>query len=616
MFLNRPLDEADIETGRRATFDLRHRGPDATGEWVNSQSGIFLGHRRLTVIDLTDASNQPMVIGNHVVSYNGEIYNYRDLRERLRGLGHTFSTTGDTEVLIAAWRRFGPSAVDAFEGMFALALWDGHDGWLATDRFGEKQLFYATTPDGIAVASELPTLVRMIGATATVSQEDAAAFLSLGYVAGPGTVYPTIKRAPPATILRISGGKIVEERRYWQPPFGEPGRGRIEPISEKGLDRIQNALIESVSLRLEADAPSCLYLSSGTDSSLIAAISTKSLDRNLDAITVQFSVGNTHDESADAKRIAAEFGLPHEIIENADDPASVNPAFFFNLIGQPTDDLTLASLHQMATAGARRGFKVGLSGVGGDEVVFGYNKHAFIFDHRRILNSPEWMRRWLGGIASVFAGRSSKMRTYRDMAGVRDFERYLAIKNYPAIRALRQAPGFDKWASQTFSPTHRKLEFEVPVFEFESVMTGHRLPSTDAGSMRAGMEFRTPFLSRILQETMAEFDPRGLLKFGQKSVFRRILGRYLPQHLVDLPKRGFIFPPDRFERTGTDRAPATKSLPRELVHQIWCNRSAPGWRTLATRVVMLSEFEKWVPGHLPHTAPRFASSQRVKSAAN
>ena len=495
--------------------------------------------------------------------------------------------------------------------MFAFALWDGHDGWLATDRYGEKPLFYATTPDGVALASELPTLARLIGATASLDDATTAAFLSLGYIPGPGTVYQTIKRAPPATIFRISGGQIVESRRYWQPPFGEPGRGPIKPISEKGLDRIQNALTESVGLRLEADAATCLYLSSGVDSSLIAAIAAKSMDRKLDAITVQFPAGTSPDESGDAAKIAAELRLPHEIIENLDDPATVNPDFFFNLMGQPTDDLTLASLYQMAAVGADLGFKVGLTGLGGDEIFFGYGKNSFIFEHRLLLNSPEWLRRALGRLLGSIENVSARSRTYRNVVGVRDFERYLAIKNHPAIGAIRRLKGFESWASQKFAASTQPIEIEIPQFELEGVMTDHRLPSTDAGSMRASMEFRTPFLSRILQETIADFDPRALFRFGQKSVLRRLLKRFLPAELVDLPKRGFIFPADRFHWINSDDAPKPKSLSGNLVDEIWGYRTKPGWKNLATRVVMLSEFETWRPGSFPLLAQNSGVSSKT-----
>ena len=214
----------------------------------------------------------------------------------------------------------------------------------------------------------------------------------------------------------------------------------------------------------------------------------------------------------------------------------------------------------------------------------------------------------------IFAGGKSILGNWNP--DLRDFERYIAVKNFPTIRALREVPGFDRWASRNFAPTRRRLEFEVPVFEFEGVMTGHRLPSTDAGSMRASMGFRTPFLSRAMQETIAEFDPLALMKFGQKSVFRRLLKRYLPDQMVDLPKRGFVFPSDRFEWVGRDRAPPTKLVPRELVEQIWRNRSKPGWRALATRIAMLSEFENWVPGRLPQNPGQTKPAEPAASAAS
>jgi len=293
----------------------------------------------------------------------------------------------------------------------------------------------------------------------------------------------------------------------------------------------------------------------------------------------------------------------------------VNPGFFFDRIGQPTDDLSLASLHQMASGGRARGCKVGLTGLGGGELFFGYNKHAFIFDNRQILNSPEWIRGLIGQLVGTVAGASSKFNTYRNLAQVKNCERYLAIKNYPAIGALRRIPGFQDWALKTFAPTGRGLEMEVPILEFDGVLAGHRLPSTDAGSMRVGMEFRAPFLSRRLQETIAELDPRALLRFGQKSVLRRLLKRFLPDHLVDTPKRGFVFPPDRFKWMRSDHPPSVRHLPPDLVESIWRNRKQQGWKALATRALMLSEFEKWAPGDFAADSAHESLTNRIATAA-
>src|SRR5215213_4628822 len=154
-FLRRPLTDKDIALCRAGTAALRHRGPDHGGEWMDRAAGVFLGHRRLSIIDLTPSANQPMHRDGAVLSYNGEIYNYREVRDRLVAKGTRFVSQSDTEVLLAAWAANGARALDDLDGMFAFALWDGESGWLAVDRFGEKPLFYANTVDGTYVSSEL-----------------------------------------------------------------------------------------------------------------------------------------------------------------------------------------------------------------------------------------------------------------------------------------------------------------------------------------------------------------------------------------------------------------------------------------------------------------------------
>ena len=595
MFLRRPLTDDDISVGRRATEEMRHRGPDAGGEWYDREAGIYLGHRRLTIIDLSDASNQPMALHDLVLTYNGEIYNYRALRERLTGLGHEFRTSGDTEVLLQAWQKFGRHSVDEFDGMFGFALWDGASGWLAVDRFAEKQIYVATVADGVMAASELPTLARAAGAIPKLSETGVTAFMALGYLPGPETAYPTIRRMPPAVTLKIDGGEVVEEFKYWHPPFGEPRRGRIKPIEKRDLDRIQQTLIESVERRLESDAPACLYLSSGTDSTLVAAIAAKELNRPLETLTVAYNRGDTHNEAHDAAIIAATLGLEHRIVENQDTRKAAGAEFLFQLLGQPCADLTLASLYQMAKAGSNAGYKVGLTGLGGDEVAFGYGKNIFFFKNRHILNAPEVLRRFVGLAIAPLTNHWGKIATFCNVVAVRDWERYLAVKNTIAMKVLRRLPGYASWASAFFASTSRQVEFDVPKFEFLGVMTDGRLPSSDAGSMRAGIEFRTPYLSPHVQAALAELDPRALLHFGQKHVLRSLLGRYLPQHLVDLPKRGFIFPADRFLDIYDSQPPRYSELDEHVMAEVWRHRYEQGWRDLAVRLCLLGEFERWSP---------------------
>jgi asparagine synthase (glutamine-hydrolysing) len=179
LFLNRPLTEADVALGRAGTVALTHRGPDGEGEWIDGERGVFLGHRRLSIIDLTEASAQPMERGGSVIAYNGEIYNFRDLRSELEGKGVDFRSSGDAEVLLQAWREWGERALDRFDGMFAFSIWDGEKAHFAVDPFGEKPLFWAETTDGVYVSSELKPLVDLLDLKPSISDELAAALHSI-----------------------------------------------------------------------------------------------------------------------------------------------------------------------------------------------------------------------------------------------------------------------------------------------------------------------------------------------------------------------------------------------------------------------------------------------------
>ena len=176
LFLNRPLTEANIALGRAGTRALAHRGPDGEGEWVGKASGVFLGHRRLAIIDPSPGSNQPLDLNGTVLSYNGEIYNFKELRKRLRQNGHSFRTTGDVEVLARAWKTWGEKALEWLDGMFAFVIWDGTQGHIVTDPFGEKPLYFAETRDGLYVSSEIAPLAHLLGMEPSMHGEALVAY--------------------------------------------------------------------------------------------------------------------------------------------------------------------------------------------------------------------------------------------------------------------------------------------------------------------------------------------------------------------------------------------------------------------------------------------------------
>ena len=350
--LNRPLTPADIERGRRGTRMLVHRGPDGDGEWSAADLGVYLGHRRLAIIDLSPENAQPMAAGNNVLTYNGEIYNFEELRVELEDRGERFATSGDTEVLLKAWTVWGETALDRFDGMFAFGLFDGQHLHLVTDPFGEKPLYWAEDDEGVYFASESQVLVDLLNLRFAPTVDETASFISLGFMPIPDTGFERLHVVPPATHLIVGASGPRSCRRYWRPPPASPGRGRVEPLTTAELDRLNETLFVSLRRRVRADVPVGLFLSGGTDSVLTAAIVTKDLGLDLQAFTVSYPDGQ--DESQAAARIADFLGLPHRLIDSREDDSwREASSVVANLLGVPSDNLTAMSVQQMS-ARARR----------------------------------------------------------------------------------------------------------------------------------------------------------------------------------------------------------------------------------------------------------------------
>ena len=590
LFLNRPLRQEDINLGRRGVRLQAHRGPDADGEWLDGPAGIYFGHTRLSIIDLSEASNQPMQRDGTVLTYNGEIYNYRHLQNDLKQRGTEFQSQGDAEVLLRAWQTYGEKALDRIDGMFAFALRDGDKNYLAVDPFGEKHLFVAETDDGIYVASELRTLVELLEPEPDTDAKLWPPFLALGYLEIPNTGFKRIKRLPPATLMRIERGRIVDEREYWQWPLGEVGRGPVAPLNDSDLDRIQDALATSLQARLISDVPLALFLSAGVDSSLIAALSSRVLGEKLDTLTVSFTDSQINDEAPRAKKIAEYLSLDHTTISSERDDTNMSPNGLMELFEQPVESLTAFSIRQISAAAATR-VKVAITGMGGDEITFGYGKHAHVFEKSNFYDQPEWARRLSGLVATPLSRIDKRFDFIAHNVGALDHERLLAIKNAPTLNWLRSLPNFNAWAKHSFPSMGRSLAADSASFEIESQMPGLRLLSFDVASMRESIELRTPFLSRALAESVAEFDPRAFMAFGQKSILRRILGRFLPSELADSPKQGFVFPQSRFLNALSDEMPRSTPFDTPLVQSAWQNRhEGRGWSRVAVRLALLSTF--------------------------
>ncbi len=589
LFLKRPLTDADIAIGRAGTAQLAHRGPDSSGEWFDTAAGVYLGHRRLAILDPQARSDQPMVHRGTVLSYNGEIYNFRTLAAQLAQQGVALETSGDVEVVLRAWCEWGETVLDRIDGMFAFALWDGRSAHLAVDAFGEKPLFVAETDDGVYVSSELGPLSRLLNLTPQIDDAGWCGYLAYGNFHAPATPFREVRRLEPAQVVSVSDGILGSPRTYWRPPRGEPGRGRVEAVPESGLTRIAEALTNALRGRLISDVPLALFLSGGIDSALVASLARQELATELTCLTVSYPRGDAVDESGRAAKIAQHLDHPHVVLESDEDPSQAGVERLLDIMQQPHDNLSALSVSHLSKMAADR-FKVCITGMGGDELTFGYGKHDQLYRARYLQTLPAWLRGAVRAACGPLARYSDRFDLARNVFLLPHHEVYLALKNYPAIGGLRRLDGFDRMARTDFAGDLPPY-LAVPPYELVHALPNDQLMVYDHASMSASLELRTPFLSRELAELMAEFDPRALLAFGQKSVLRRLLLRYLPKPLFDYPKSGFRFPHDLFLEGLGEQLPPLPGLAPSLAQDFWNRRhEGRGWTRLGVRLSSASEF--------------------------
>ena len=516
---------------------LKHRGPDANEVWFDSDKGVLLGHTRLSIIDLSNRASQPMERNGIIISFNGELYNYREIRKILEKKGHVFYSKSDTEVMLAAWCEWNEDCFSKFDGMFAVAIWDKDRLVLGSDHFGEKTLYYTKTSFGWAVCSELAALRSVFNLDVQLGSEEISSFMSLGYISAPKTAFKNTYRLLPAEIVSLYKDKPLHKKIYWKIPEFSIGSGRVQPLSEQQLDDVTDKLLVGLRRRMISDVPICLFLSAGVDSALVATLAKRELHRDIDCVTVTFDNKNTYDEASQAKEISDFLGLKlrNVIIKPDDNKSLVNS--IINHYGQPFESLTSLAISRM-TGAVSDIYKVGLTGFGGDEVFAGYGKHDFTYNYRVPLNLSDYSTSVLRKLNKLFNYRSTGISA---LMGLKRYQKYIALKNYPLYPLLENMEGFDKWVEKFYSSNNR-VELEVYVNEIANAMPNSRCISVDLGSMQSSMELRTPFLNKELVELLATYDYRSLTAFGQKNILRKLLKRYMPDHLVDRPKHGFIFP--------------------------------------------------------------------------
>ncbi|HSQ00669.1 MAG TPA: asparagine synthase (glutamine-hydrolyzing) [Candidatus Dormibacteraeota bacterium] len=530
---------------------LRHRGPDDAGEYVSGPVG--LAHRRLSIIDL-EAGHQP--IGNEngdlQIVYNGEVYNFQELRQRALTAEHRFATRTDTEVIVHLYEDLGERAVELLNGMFAFAIWDArqHRLFLARDRAGIKPLYYAEHEGWFAFASEIRPLLGLPWISREIDPRALDAFLANGYVPAPHTMFRQIRKLPAAHTLTVDADG-VHTARYWQPhrdlvPSSNP---------EELADRLLTELDRSVRLQLVSDVPLGAFLSGGLDSSIIVALMRRHSSGRLNTFSVGIAADRNRpelDESGYARLVAQHFDTDHHTFELRTEHVLPLVTESAPYLDEPISDPAVIPTFKLAEL-ARRHVTVVLTGEGADEMWGGYDvfrKAQVVARYRRL---PRWFRHSLADpILGSLRGPAAKLvqasRTPSYVARLSHFER-------EARRALYTAEGNAALASAPDADEPFALDADDP---FRSVardlMEGHLaerlLLKVDRMTMAHSLEARVPFLDNDLVDLAfgvpAHFKVRGSVR---KYLLRRAFGRHLPPIIERRPKHGFDLPCSQLLRT-------------------------------------------------------------------
>ncbi|AIT81731.1 XrtA/PEP-CTERM system amidotransferase [Novosphingobium pentaromativorans] len=551
----KPVDPARVEAMCDA---MVHRGPDGHGVWT--APGVGLGHRRLSIIDLA-GSPQPMASsdGRAMLVFNGEIYNYRELRQELRKTGAMFHTDGDSEVILAAWQRWGPECVSRLHGMFAFAIYDceARTLFLARDRLGVKPLFMAPLSDGSLVfGSELKALLAHPLLRRDVDPLAVEDYLAWGYVPDSRSMIKGVMKLPAGHSLLLQHGKsLPAPRQYWDVSFAERRKGRVEDLEAELLHLMRQA----VTSRMVADVPLGAFLSGGVDSSSVVALMAEASSQAVRTCSIGFDVAAL-DETAYASQVAERYGTDHQARQVSPDDFGMIDTLA-GMFDEPFADASALPTWRVCQL-ARESVTVALSGDGADEALAGYRRHLFQHGEDRVrallpqsVRGPvfgtlgaiypkaDWAPRPLRAKTTLLSLAGDSAEGYARAIGFTSPElreslyspEYLRLRGdyraeTPLLELMRGAParsGLDR----------------AQYADLKSWLPGDILTKVDRTSMAVSLEAREPLLDHRLIEFAASLPESMRVRSGQgKWLMKRTMRRFLPDDILYRPKQGFVTP--------------------------------------------------------------------------
>lgn len=577
----------------RMADTMHHRGPDDKGTWIDARAGIALGHRRLSIVDLSSKGHQPMhsACGRYVIVYNGEIYNFKVLRQELKTIGYTFNSNSDTEVILTAISQWGLfEAVNRFIGMFAFALWDRKEQllYLVRDRLGEKPIYYGYMKKTFLFGSELKALRAHRSFRGEINRNALALYLRYAYVPTPHCIYKEIYKLPPGTILIVKHEELRERNdispqtlhfrpvRYWSAKdvVEHGATNPFEHGEDEAVEQLNYLLHDAVKLRMVADVPLGAFLSGGVDSSTVVALMQVQSDRPVKTFSIGFNEQG-YNEAVHAKAVARHLGTDHtELYVDPKQALAVIPKLPV-LYDEPFSDSSQIPTFLVSEL-ARQHVTVTLSGDGGDELFAGYVRYLLgqriwqkvgwvpiairqvAANFLQILSPSQWNR--LANIFSPLLKHYVTLGTFGDR-----FHKLAAVIPMPSPDALyhqltslwdnpeqvllegkeADTPFTDKhqWANLS-SFTQRMMYLDLITYLPDDILV-----KVDRASMGVSLEARVPYLDHRVVEFAWRIPLDMKIRHGQsKWLLRKILYKYVPKELIERPKMGFAVPIDAWLR--------------------------------------------------------------------
>ena len=542
---SKKLEQASL---RQSLSCLAHRGPDADGLYFNETATVGLGHRRLSILDLSDAANQPMesASGRYMIIFNGEVYNFREISQDLKV---SPKTTSDTEVILEAYAQWGPTFVNRMNGMFALAIYDREEGtlFLCRDRIGIKPIYYYQDATLFAFASELKALEAMpeVKKNLSINYNSVLSFLHLGYIPAPSSIYQEIKKFPQGSTALIRPGVAVQFEHYWNPA----NKIKTEAITDEkeAVETLHEKLKESVAKRLISDVPYGTFLSGGIDSSLVTAIASKLSPEKLNTFSIGFEEA-AFNESEYARAVAKHLGTDHHEYILSEKEAVALISDILPVYDEPFADSSAVPT-MLVSKMARQEVKMILTGDGGDELFMGYGMYTW---------AERLQKPWLKATKSLLYPllRYSPVSRFRRASSLLQFPTGEAMKSHifsqeqylfsnRELQDLLRTPLGEFYAYQGMEEAARSLSpaEEQAFFDLTHYLPDDLLVKVDRASMRWGLECRVPLLDYEVVEFALNVAPQ--LKMhpqGAKYLLKKVLYQYVPESFFDRPKKGFSIP--------------------------------------------------------------------------